>query len=97
MTKKEFFKTVVSLPVGKSPRPDGFNAEFYKFFWDDVGDQLFEAIKDLFDNTSMPKAWGKTYVTLIPKKERPKRVSDFWPISLCNVFYKITTKILANR
>lgn len=97
VTKEEVFKTLISLPVGKSPGSDGFNIEFYKFFWDDVGDQLFEAIKYFFDNTSMPKPWGKTYVTLVPKKEHPKRVSDFRSISLCNVCYKIITKIMANR
>ena len=45
----------------------------------------------------MPKSWGRTYVTLIPKREHPKMVSDFRPISLCNVSYKIMSKILANR
>ena len=45
----------------------------------------------------MSKAWGKTYVTLVPKKEHPKKVSNCRPISLCNVCYKIITKILANR
>lgn len=45
----------------------------------------------------MPKAWDKTYITLIPKKEHPKSVTDYCPISLCNVAYKIITKMLANH
>lgn len=45
----------------------------------------------------MPKAWGKSFVALIPKKEHPSNVLDFWPISLCNVSYKIITKLLTNR
>lgn len=45
----------------------------------------------------MPKAWGRTFITLIPKNEYPRNASDFYPISLCNVSYKIITKILANR
>lgn len=45
----------------------------------------------------MPSSWGKTYITLIPKKSNPKLVFDFHPISLCNVSYKVISKILANR
>lgn len=37
-----------------------------------------------------------TYVTLIPKVKKPMSVNDFRPISLYNVLYKITSKVLAN-
>lgn len=56
-----------------------------------------EAIKYFFDNSMIPKDWGKTFITLIPKKSNPKFVSDFRLISLCNVCYKIISKTLANR
>lgn len=50
-----------------------------------------------FAKVVLPKAWGKTYVVLIPKVDNPKCVLDFRPISLCNVCYKLISKILANR
>ncbi|XP_039116586.1 uncharacterized protein LOC120252479 [Dioscorea cayenensis subsp. rotundata] len=97
VSKKEVFDALLSLPTGKSPGPDGFNVEFYRFYWTEIGDLIFAAIRYFFEHSVMPNSWGRTYVALIPKKSNPQSPADFRPISLCNVCYKLISKILANR
>ncbi|KAL8151086.1 hypothetical protein V2J09_020894 [Rumex salicifolius] len=53
------------------------------------------------------KDWGRTphgldglnhkVVRLLPKVSSPRLISEFRPISLCSVLYKILSKVLANR
>ena len=45
----------------------------------------------------MPYGVNETYICLIPKTKAPRKISEYRPISLCNVIYKIISKVLANR
>ncbi|XP_073005617.1 uncharacterized protein [Typha latifolia] len=96
VTEEEIKEAVWSLPKGKA-RAGRDAAEVYTKFWDTMGGDLCRAVGHFFTSASMPKAWGDTFITLIPKKEHPVKVEDYRPIALCNVSYKVIAKIMANR
>lgn len=69
---------------------------FSKFFWRDIGGVLLEVVRYIFTTSSLPNSWAYTFITLIPKTDNPK-VFGYRSISLCNVCYKIVTKLISNR
>ena len=46
---------------------------------------------------TLPHPINLTFVTLIPKTNILEHMHDLRPISLCNLLYKIFSKVLANR
>lgn len=47
--------------------------------------------------SDFPSVLNHTFITLIPKKRVSENVVDFRSISLCNVVYKLISKVIANR
>ena len=45
----------------------------------------------------LPPKFHETHIVLIPKTKNPSRVTAYRPISLCNMAYKIASKVAANR
>lgn len=62
-----------------------------------MGKKTIEECLDILNGQISIEKWNKTNIVLTPKVPNPKEVSDFRLISLCNVNYKIVTKIIANR
>lgn len=97
VTPEEIKAVLFSMPNNKSPGPDGFNAEFYKFSWEIIGAEFIIAVQAFFDKGFLPKGVNSTILALIPKRTEATEMKDYRPISLCNVFYKVISKIIANR
>jgi len=96
-TSDELVKALNQMHPGKAPGPDGMNPFFYQKFWPVVGNDVTSMVLAILHGAKIPDGLNHTYVTLIPKKHKPTDVQDFCPISLCNVLYKLVTKVITNR
>lgn len=95
--RDEVKKAVFGMKRFGSPGPDGIQVAFYQHFWDVVGSPLTRLVNLAFSTGRIPTGLLEALVTLIPKKDRPESVSDFRPITLLNVAFKIVTKVLVNK
>jgi hypothetical protein len=81
----------------KAPGPDGLNACFYQTHWKMMGEEVCDFILSILNFGDIPTELNMTHIALVLKKNNPINVTEFRPISLCNVLYKIVSKVLANR
>lgn len=96
-TEDEIREALFQMHPTKAPGTDGMHAIFFQKFWDIIANDVISLIhqwwRGLVDLTPI----NKTYVYLIPKVKDPAHLSDFRPISCCNVLYKIISIMMANR
>ncbi|CAL1394078.1 unnamed protein product [Linum trigynum] len=81
----------------KAPGPDGFTVLFFRRYWHVIGEEVWMAILKILETRVLPEGLNHTLIALIPKTKKPVSPKEFRPISLCNVLYKIISKVLANR
>ena len=81
----------------KAPGPDGMNPFFYQRYWATIGDDVVAAVLAILNGHAIPPKLNHTHVALIPKKPSPTHILEFRSISLCNVAYKLVTKVIVNR
>jgi len=97
VTKDEIKSVLNSFKKAKSPRLDGWTIEFYIGFFDLVGDDLWKLVEESKSSGKVLGAINSTFIDLIPKIKEPSSFGNFRPISLCNLGYKLISKIIANR
>jgi hypothetical protein len=96
-TDSEIYDSLLSLGRTKAPGPDGFTTLFYVKYWEHIKSTVLSAVGDFFSHNQLLREQNHTFIALIPKKLGASSVQQFRPISLCNIIYKIISKLLANR
>jgi exonuclease III len=98
ISNTECKNVIKTFQNGKSPGTDGLPAEFYKIFWNDIGNLVTNAFNHAYGQGEMTTSQKQSIITLLPKKDKDtSSLSNWRPISLLNTDYKIMTKCIAVR
>ena len=94
---EEVWKALQQMSPIKALGLDGMSPIFYQKYWDIVGPNVVNCVLEVLNSGVLPCGLNETYICLIPKVNSPQKITELRPISLCNVLYKIISKVLASR
>lgn len=96
VTKLEVYRALPTMARGKSPRLDGLTKDFYLFYWNIIGDHLFKIVSH-FSLLASILSPGVELTLFSCLRQATLIMSMILAYSLCDVSYKIISKILASH
>jgi len=80
ITHKEIVAVIKSLPTKKmGPGPDGFSAEFYQTFIEDIIPILSKVFHKIETDRSLSNSFYEATITLIPKPNKKRELQTNSP------------------
>lgn len=77
--------------------PNNISTFFFQHCWYIMKTDVYNACVSFFEGQPIPNFLLKNFICIVPKMEHPTILSQFWPISLCNVTYKILLNLISSR
>lgn len=96
-SSQEVKEAVWATHPTKAPGPDGLQGFSYQHCWDTVRSSVVKFLQDAMRFGRFDEVMCEAFVCLIPKLLNPSKISEYRPISLCNVLYKFITKCITMR
>ena len=97
ITKQEGKYALAKMARNKTAGMSGFTAEFFSFFWNDIGDIVTDYINEAKESGQLFISHRRGILTLVPKKGNQMQLKNKRPICLLDVLYKLIAKIIAIR
>ena len=93
ITSMEIETVIRNLPANKSSGPEGFTAEVYQKFREELTPILLKLFQNIAEEGKLPNSFYEATITLIPKPDKDAtKKENYRPISLMNMMQKSLTK-----
>ncbi|OMP03175.1 reverse transcriptase [Corchorus capsularis] len=96
VNEEEIKEAMFDIGAFKAPGPDGYQDHFFHKNWEIVRSSVIRQVQEAFVTGTFPEDLNKTLITLIPKVKHLETINQLRLISLCNVAYKVISKIIVS-